>query len=147
MLRKGKQELNSQVEGEAEKQVCISFKGQIFEFIRDLDALMKDRKLGKNAEYLDRIAHCVVEINQLTESAYMCGEDMEIAASLIQNILTHPLDIQGLPKDAHLLSAAERYVSDKTPADHFSRVMVSCVHHAKATENLLRSLKLIAYDM
>jgi len=147
MLRKGKKELFSHIEGEKEVQVCVTFKRQLFDFIRDLSALLRDRKLGKNKEYLARMAETVSEIDKLTESAYMCGEDMEDAAQLVQNILTQPLKVQGLPKDTHLLGAASRYLDENQTVDTFSRVIVSCVHNARDTEALLRSLKLIAYDM
>ena len=140
--------VRSKLNSDVDKKVCVAFKVQLFEFVDKLDQLLENKKLGKDIEFLDAIADLLILIDKQSGKCKGCGEELDTAALLVQNMLTHPLDIEGIKNgNIDLITAANAYKKEKQTSSDFCKVMVACVHNEDETQLLLTSLKLIAYDI
>lgn len=76
----------------------------------------------------------------------MLKENLRDAGEIVENILSQPLSIAGLPKDISLLDAAKIYLEN--PASPELKKVVETFHqYPDAFQLMLQELKLLAKDL
>jgi len=136
--------INSELPQSSDKKVCLSFKRELLDFVENIDKLLKSNDLCSDAQFLDLLSSAVIQIDRLSKNAKGCGEDLEIAAQLIQNVLT--TELEG-PHDGNLLSAAYEYHEKHDSNASFGKIMRRCLEHREETELLITSIRLIADEI
>lgn len=73
----------------------------------------------------------------------MLKENLKDAGLIIQNILSQPLSIPGVPDTVTLLSVAKNYHPGEGANSDLSRVMLSLLHYPEPTQILLHELEIL----
>ncbi len=77
----------------------------------------------------------------------MLKENLKDAGEIIQNILSQPLSIPGLPENITLLSAAQNYRYVDGASSDLSKVLQTFLDYPEPTQVLIRELELIYQDI
>lgn len=77
----------------------------------------------------------------------MLKENLKDAGEIIQNIVTQPLSIPGLPDNTTLLAAAENYRNVDAANSDLSKILQTFLDYPEPTQVLIRELELIYQDI
>lgn len=77
----------------------------------------------------------------------MLQEDLEDAASIIDNILTQPLSVPGAKADVSLLDAAKNFESHEAMTSDLRKILLSFLQFPAQTDILLRELEIIKEEL
>jgi hypothetical protein len=77
----------------------------------------------------------------------MLRENLKDAAIIIDNILTQPLSIAGIPEEVSLLSAAERFAGEEASHSELRLILLSFLDYPGPTKNLVIELDLLSQDL
>ncbi|MDN3506004.1 MAG: hypothetical protein P0S96_02105 [Simkaniaceae bacterium] len=77
----------------------------------------------------------------------MLQEDLEDAASIIDNILTQPLSVPGAKADVSLLDAAKNFASNEAMTSDLRKILLSFLQFPAQTDTLLRELEIIKEEL
>jgi hypothetical protein len=77
----------------------------------------------------------------------MLRENLQDAGQIIQNILTQPLSIPGLPEETTLLSAAQSYQPGQGENSALYKVLLSFLQYPEPTKILIQELDILYKDL
>jgi len=77
----------------------------------------------------------------------MLQEDLEDAASIIDNILTQPLSVPGAKADVSLLDAAKNFQPQEAMTCDLRKILLSFLQFPEQTDTLLRELEIIKDEL
>lgn len=77
----------------------------------------------------------------------MLQEDLEDAASIIENILTQPLSVPGAKADVSLIGAANNFTSKEAMTSDLRKILLSFLQFPAQTDTLLRELEIIKEEL